>query len=167
MKKETAKMLHDMRKARNLTQEQLGILSGMTKSQISKMEKGTLGSEDTVDRLFEAMGFELEVRLHDKYMQDPQGQDRVLNTLRHFKKYNAEKYGIESLALFGSFARNEQREESDVDILIALKKPSLYIMAEIKETLRSILKRNVDLVSSKVAQRQDFFSKISNDLIYV
>lgn len=156
-----------MRKARRLTQEQLGVLSGMTKSQISKMENGILGSEETIDRLLEAMGFEVELHYRDKYMKDPQGRDHVLNTLRQFKKYNAEKYGIESLALFGSFARNEQHEGSDVDILIALKKPSLYLIAEIRDLLRSILKRDVDLVSSRVAQRQNFLSEISGDLIYV
>lgn len=71
-------MIRSLRKSRNLTQEQLGILSGMTKSQISRMEKGTLGSPETV------------------------------NLLQSFKKHNAEKYGIESIALFGSFS-NLQR----------------------------------------------------------
>lgn len=160
-------MLHDMRKARHLTQEQLGVLSGMTKSQISKMENGILGSEETVDRLLEAMGFEIELHIHDKYQEDSMGRDFVLNILRQFKKYNSEEYGIESLALFGSFARNEQREDSDVDIMVSLKKPSLYKFAEMTDKLRSILKRDVDLISSRVALRQDFYSKISNDLIYV
>lgn len=41
-------MIKNLRKSRNLIQEQLGVLSGMTKSQISRMEKGTLGSPETV-----------------------------------------------------------------------------------------------------------------------
>lgn len=38
MRMVTSNMIKSLRKSRNLTQEQLGILSGMSKSQISKME---------------------------------------------------------------------------------------------------------------------------------
>ena len=53
MKTITSNMLKSLRKSRNLTQEQLGVLAGMSKSQISKMEKGTLGSEETILRLLD------------------------------------------------------------------------------------------------------------------
>jgi len=160
-------MIKSLRKSRNLTQEQLGVLSGMTKSQISRMENGTLGSPETVDRLLEAMGYDIVLNVIDRY-ETPDGEKRkVLDTLGNFKKYNAEKYGIESLALFGSFSRGEQDEESDVDVLIALKSPSLFIYAEIKDALESVLKRRVDLVPSKARKREGFNKEISKDLIYV
>ena len=167
MKSDTSKMLKDLRKNRNLTQEQLGVLSGMTKSQISRMEKGILGSPETVDRLLEAMGYSIELKVVDRY-ETPDGErQRILDTLGNFKKYNAEKYGIESLALFGSFSRGEQNEDSDVDILITLKAPSLFIYADIQAALESVLKRSVDLVSSKARKREEFDKEISKDLIYV
>ena len=149
MKADTSNMLKNLRKSRNLTQEQLGVLSGMTKSQISRMEKGVLGSPETVDRLLEAMGYSIELKVVDRY-ETPDGErQRILDILGSFKKYNAEKYGIENLALFGSFSRGEQNEDSDVDVLITLKKPSFFIYAEIQAALESVLKRSVDLVSSK------------------
>ena len=167
MKTDTSNMIKNLRKSRNLTQEQLGMLSGMTKSQISRMEKGTLGSPETVDRLLEAMGYSIELKVVDKY-ETPDGEkQKVLDVLGNFKKYNAEKYEIESLALFGSFSRGEQNENSDVDVLITLKAPSLFIYAEIQAALESVLKRSVDLVSSKARKREDFDREISKDLIYV
>lgn len=167
MKAYTSNMIKELRKSRNLTQEQLGVLSGMTKSQISRMEKGVLGSPETVDRLLEAMGYSLELKVVDRY-ETPDGEkQRVLDTLRNFKKYNAGKYGIESLALFGSFSRGEQDEASDVDVLITLKAPSLFLYAEIQAALESVLKRSVDLVSSKARMREGFDKEISKDLIYV
>lgn len=60
-------MLKNLRKNRNLTQEQLGVLSGMTKSQISRMEKGVLGSPETINRLLEAMGYATELKVVDRY----------------------------------------------------------------------------------------------------
>ena len=167
MKADTSNMIKNLRKSRNLTQEQLGVLSGMTKSQISRMEKGVLGSPETVDRLIEAMGYAIEVKVVDRY-ETPDGErQRILDTLGNFKKYNAEKYGIESLALFGSFSRGEQNDESDVDVLITLKAPSLFLYAEIQSALESVLKRSVDLVSSKARKREGFDKEISKDLIYV
>jgi len=167
MKAETSDMIRILRKSRNLTQEQLGMLSGMTKSQISRMEKGVLGSPGTVNRLLEAMGYTIELKIVDKY-ETPDGEkQKVLDTLGSFKKYNAKKYGIESLALFGSFSRGEQKKESDVDVLIALKSPSLFIYAEIQAALESVLKRRVDIVSSKSRKREGFDKEISKDLIYV
>ena len=65
MKSDTSNMIKNLRKSRNLTQEQLGILSGMTKSQISRMEKGVLGSPETLDRLLDAMGFSIELKVVD------------------------------------------------------------------------------------------------------
>lgn len=167
MKTDTSNMLRNLRKSRNLTQEQLGVLSGMTKSQISRMEKGILGSPETVDRLLEAMGYSIEMKVVDRYEAPDGERQKVLDALGNFKKYNAKKYGIESLALFGSFSRGEQNAESDVDVLIALKSPSLFIYAEIQAALESVLKRNVDIVSSKARKREEFDKEISKDLIYV
>ena len=48
--------------------------------------------------------------------------------------------------LFGSFARNEQKDDSDIDILVSLKAPSLYLYAGLKSDLESILSREVDVI---------------------
>lgn len=167
MKTDTSNMIKSLRKARNLTQEQLGVISGMSKSQISRMEKGVLGSPETVDRLLEAMGYSLEVKVVDKYETSCGERQRILDTLGNFKKYNSSRFGIESLALFGSFSRNEQSEDSDVDVLISLKEPTLYLFAEVKAALESVLKRSVDLVSTRSRKREGFDEEIAKDLIYV
>ncbi len=163
----TPEIIKNLRKSRNLTQEQLGLLSGMTKSQISKMENGTLGSEQTVFRLLDALGYRLDFNFVDKYSSDSYERDRILDILRAFKKYQGARYGIESLALFGSCSRGEQTADSDVDILIRLKAPSLYSFVEISSMLESLLRRKVDLVSESARMRQDFIENIKNDLIYV
>lgn len=160
-------MLKNLRKGRNLTQEQLGVISGMSKSQISRMEKGELGSPETVERLLESMGYSVEMKVIDKYSASDDERQKILDILHCFKKYNGKKYGIESLALFGSFSRGEQNKDSDVDILISLDSPSLYLFTEIRMALMSVLKRDVDLVSAKARKRKGFNDEISKDLIYV
>ncbi len=160
-------MIKSLRKSRNLTQEQLGILSGMSKSQISKMENGTLGSEETVSRLLDALGYEIELKVIDKYTGDFSERERVLDILRSFKKNKAEKYEITRMALFGSFARGEENADSDIDILISFKNPSLLVLSEVKLLLESLFKRKVDLISENTRTSRDFMDNIEKDLIYV
>lgn len=159
--------LKQLRKSRGFTQEQLGIIAGMTKSQVSKIERGLLGSDATISRLLFALGYRTQIICIDSRSELDSERDRILDILRVFKVNNAEKYGIESLALFGSIARNEQNAGSDIDILISLKTPSLYLYAGIKNDLESIFSRKVDVVSAKSKLREGFEESISKDLIYV
>lgn len=159
--------LKQLRKSRGFTQEQLGIIAGMTKSQISRMERGLLGSDTTIYRVLSALGYTTQVICVDSRGKLESERDRILDILRVFKANNNEKYGIESLALFGSFARNEQNSDSDIDVLISLKNPSLYLYAGIKGDLESILCRKVDVISAKSRLRDEFKESISKELIYV
>ena len=159
--------LKQLRKSRGFTQEQLGIIAGMTKSQVSKMERGILGSDATISRVLSALGYITKIICIDSRGKIRTERDKVLDILRVFKSNNADKYGIESLAIFGSFARNEQKADSDIDILVNLKTPSLYLYASLKSDLESILSRKVDIISAKSKLRKEFKESISEDLIYV
>lgn len=159
--------LKQLRKSRGFTQEQLGIIAGMTKSQVSKMERGILGSDATISRVLSALGYSTKIICIDSRGELSTERDRILDILRVFKINNTDKYGIESLALFGSIARNEQKADSDIDILISLKTPSLYLYASLKSDLESILSREVDIISARSKFREEFKESITKDLIYV
>jgi len=54
--------------------------------------------------------------------------------------------GVRTLGLFGSFARGNPREDSDVDLLVTLGRPSFSDYMDIKFFLEDLLQRPVDLV---------------------
>lgn len=62
----------------------------------------------------------------------------IIEILRDYKARSAEKYGIETLGLFGSVARGEQNEKSDIDVFIRLKKPDFFVRMAIKEELEHL-----------------------------
>ena len=64
-----------------MTQEQVGILAGMSKSQISRMEKGELGSLETYERVLSALGYRIVVQLEDVRKGDDLSRDRVVSML--------------------------------------------------------------------------------------
>jgi uncharacterized protein len=58
-----------------------------------------------------------------------------------------QKYGVESLSLFGSFVRGESRPDSDVDILVTFRDiPGLLRFIELENHLGDLLEKKVDLV---------------------
>lgn len=59
-------------------------------------------------------------------------------------------YGVEYAGVFGSFARGETHQDSDIDILVHLKEPiGLFSLAELAQRLAEILGHKVDLVTEK------------------
>ena len=155
--------IRQLRKARHMTQSGLGLLCGMDKSQISRMENGFLGSPETVSRVLAALGYELRVEVID----NRQGLSGITDMLALYKFYNAKRLGIVKLGLFGSYARGEQTENSDVDVCISLDSPSLYKYAAIRSELESLFRKKVDLVPLSAGMTQEFKNEMDKDVIYV
>ena len=91
----------------------------------------------------------------------------MIAILKKFKAESASKYGITSLGLFGSFARNQQRETSDVDVFVTLKESDFFVLERIKEELESLIHSNIDIVNYRDSLRNSFKQNILNDAIYV
>ena len=159
--------IKQLRNSRGMTQEQVGILAGMSKSQISRMEKGVLGSPETFDRVLSALGYQAVIQIESIRPADSATRESVLSMLKVYFDNNKEKYGIEAMGLFGSFARNEQKADSDIDIFIRLKKPDLFLYAAISQQLEAVFSRKIDLISAKSQLPESFRINIEKDIIYV
>ncbi len=56
--------------------------------------------------------------------------------------------GIKRSSLFGSYVRGEQRDDSDIDILVEYPdKTTLFDVVELKHNLEDVLEKSVDLVA--------------------
>ena len=90
-----------------------------------------------------------------------------INKLSQFKQSFGKQFGITKLGIFGSVARQENTEESDLDIVVEVEKPTLSLMYELKEMLKNLFKCEVDLVRFRPTLRPLFKSNILNDVVYV
>lgn len=159
--------IQKMRKSRGMTQEQVGILAGMSKSQISRMESGKLGSPSTYARVLDALGYKAVVHYEDVRGGNGLGKNQILSMLKVYYLCNKSSLGIEKIGLFGSFARNEGRPDSDIDIIITLAKPDLFLYSTITSQLETVFGRHVDLVSSKSKLPESFRNRLEKEAIYV
>lgn len=76
----------------------------------------------------------------------------ILHFLKENKSYLREHFHCSEIGLFGSFARNEQTDESDIDILVVFEPETanLYdIELEVKHYLENTFRREVDICSKK------------------
>ena len=93
-------------------------------------------------------------------------QDCV-NKLAEFKRVFGSKFVILRLGIFGSVARMENSEDSDIDIVVEVKHPTLSLMYELKEALKSLFGCEVDLVRFRESLRPLFKENLQRDVIYV
>lgn len=91
----------------------------------------------------------------------------IINLLRRFKADFANKYGIKTLGIFGSFARNEQKPTSDIDVVVTLKDSDYFTLVAIQEELEKLTKYKVDVVNFRETLRDSFKANILRDAIFV
>jgi hypothetical protein len=94
-------------------------------------------------------------------------RDEALKLLRTYKENHADAYGIISLGLFGSVARNEATEESDVDIVVQMKRPNLFLLSRIRIELEELFHTHVDIVRLRERMNEFLKNQITKDAVYV
>jgi hypothetical protein len=94
-------------------------------------------------------------------------RSEILDVLRKYKLENAQKYGIETMGIFGSYARDAADEESDIDIFVEMQKPDLYALVHIKEELEELFDKSVDIVRRREKMSPYLKKRIERDAQYV
>jgi predicted nucleotidyltransferase len=90
----------------------------------------------------------------------------IKSTLKKHKERLSEKYGLSFMGVFGSYGRNQQREDSDIDILVDFKRPVGIEFIDLAYELENILKQKVDLVSRN-GVKPHYLKQIEQDLSHV
>ncbi len=94
-------------------------------------------------------------------------RDDILAILREFKRDYAEKYGILEIGVFGSTARDEASEDSDVDICIKTRTPNPFALVHIKEDIEQMVQKHVDIVRVREKMNPYLRERIKKECRYV
>ena len=87
--------------------------------------------------------------------------------LRNTKDFLEKKYGVKSLAVFGSFARGEEKPDSDMDILVEFSRPvGFFAFLDLEQDLTDRLGVKVDLVTKK-SLKPKIGKRILDSLVYI
>ncbi|CAD5278018.1 MULTISPECIES: nucleotidyltransferase family protein [unclassified Imperialibacter] len=87
-------------------------------------------------------------------------------TLGKNKQYLFNKYPIQSMAVFGSYSRNEQVADSDLDVLVEFNDKIGIRFIDLANEIEELIGFTVDVVSRN-GIKEKYFEKIKPELIYV
>ncbi len=93
-------------------------------------------------------------------------KNECIDILRNNLPYIQKEFGVRELRLFGSMARGDNREGSDVDIFVDMP-PRIYLMSSLKIFLEQLLNVSVDLVRKHSHISQKFLNQILVDGIVI
>ena len=78
----------------------------------------------------------------------------IEHILRNLKPILSDRFEVERIGYFGSFARGDQDDTSDIDIIVEFRRPLGWAFFDLQELLEKEVQRKVDLVSSKALKKQ-------------
>lgn len=108
------------------------------------------------------------LREHGGAMPAVRTAEEIRQILQAHRDILRERYGVQTIALFGSYARGEATPESDVDLLVQLEKPIGLRFFELWDYLESIVGTRVDLLTPGALRRKPRLQeRVQEDLVYV
>lgn len=91
----------------------------------------------------------------------------ILAALRRLKPELSRRYGLKRIALFGSFAQDAARPDSDIDVVVELAEPDLFALVHIKDELEAAFQRPVDVVMYSALMNRFLKGRIQREAVYV
>ncbi len=95
------------------------------------------------------------------------GKEEILSFLKQFKRQNKNRYQIAKIGIFGSAARDEMSEASDIDVVVQLEKPDMFSIIGIKQDLEDQFHRPVDIVRYRSRMNTFLKRRLDKEAIYV
>ncbi|MDP2363142.1 MAG: nucleotidyltransferase family protein [Ignavibacteria bacterium] len=75
-------------------------------------------------------------------------REYILEFLRKNREYHKQTFEVTSISLFGSFARGEETEDSDIDLLVEMP-PDLHNLVGVIDYLEKAFERKVDIIRNR------------------
>lgn len=94
--------------------------------------------------------------------------NQIKKSLGAHRKELQQKFHVARVSIFGSYARGDSTESSDVDLLVEMDRPVGWEIVDLKEYLQDLLGLKVDLVTKPaVIQKPILWNSIQKDLVHV
>ena len=94
-------------------------------------------------------------------------KEYILDLLRENKTIMQEKYGVEKIGLFGSYATGQATQKSDIDIFVQLKENKFRKIAGLWVYLDTLYKKQVDLFREHQKSKGAIYEHIKKETIFV
>ncbi len=91
----------------------------------------------------------------------------IFKILEEFKENHTEEYGILLMGIFGSVARGQATDESDVDVVVQMKKLDLLSSSRMRIELEELMHVRVNIINYREKMNDFLKRKIDRETVYV
>ena len=99
-------------------------------------------------------------------MQAKLSHTEIMDVLKNDKAFLRKEFGVINIGLFGSYAKGNQKVDSDIDFLVELKEPRFEWLAGLQIYLETKFGRKIELVRKGKNVNQRLIQKVERDIIY-
>lgn len=170
-------MIHDYLTDNHLTRYRFAKMCGLPYGTVNDICTGKTDigkcSGETLLKIAGVLGQSVDALLHERFGNSDFNMARIKALIAPV----AEKYGLRSVYVFGSYARNEANKDSDVDILIDREGSSvhgLFALSALRNELMEVLGKKVDLVTvqsldqtSTIDRNTEFIDNVMKERVKV
>ena len=89
-----------------------------------------------------------------------------MDVLKNDKAFLRKEFGVINIGLFGSYAKGNQKEDSDIDFLVELQEPRFEWLAGLQIYLETKFGRKIELLRKGKNVNQRLIQKVERDIIY-
>ena len=90
----------------------------------------------------------------------------IINLITVEKTFLKEKFGVLNIGLFGSYARDEHNQDSDIDFLVEFSKPSFDCLTGLQIYMEKKFNKKIEIVRKRSLSNNRFFERIEQEAIY-
>ena len=147
---EAARLIRQARRHAGLTQQELAKRAGTSQAAVSAYESGARSpSTVTLERLLAACGMRPKLTIEPRPSPDQLGPVGLrLRERRGQLRKALARQGVRNPRVFGSVARGSDTDDSDLDLLVELPRPSYVLLEQVKQTAEKVLGLPVDVSTS-------------------
>ena len=92
--------------------------------------------------------------------------DLIINFLHEHKDELKQDYHVEKIGIFGSYAKNQEKESSDIDFFVEFSQKSYRNLTKLYDYFEKAFGKKVDIITEHKNMRPSLRREIQSSIIY-
>ncbi|MFH2059229.1 MAG: nucleotidyltransferase domain-containing protein [Pseudomonadota bacterium] len=93
-------------------------------------------------------------------------KNEIINLIRAERSFLKENFGVLNIGLFGSYAKDKQTPDSDIDFFVEFAEPRFEWVAGLNLYMEKKFGRKIEIVRKRNMEESRFFKRIEEEIIY-
>ena len=93
-------------------------------------------------------------------------KNEIIDLLKAEKKFLKKKFGVLNIGLFGSYAKNQQNPDSDIDLLVEFSEPCFDWLVGLQIYMEKKFNKKIEIVRKRNLSKSRFFERVEQEIIY-